>query len=208
MAKPPRALRHTRPVPLAIETGASVAWLAAGSLVGRRVADHCTWCSSNRFDEGIRTALVMDNLRAPAQTSHVLSMGIAPLYSLAGVMLPAFSAGRADFALQDALIVGNSVAIATGFNQFAKGTFSRERPAWHHGRGREHRVRDQSRGSLPVFLFGGYFAAICPGGICLDRRISARVPHGAVDCTGWGRSGSPAWDCSALQRTCTGPPTC
>src|SRR5438309_10558262 len=76
----------------------------------------------------------MEQSRAPAFTSHVLSDGVIPVGAAAGLFVPAWLSNQPSYMLQDAWIVVNGMVLTLGITQGTKRIVARERPAFHYGR--------------------------------------------------------------------------
>jgi membrane-associated phospholipid phosphatase len=130
----PHALENTGALALGAEFLGAIAVFAVYSIAAGDPATSCGWCSTNGFDRSMRRALVMDDARTPATLSHVASLGIAPLIAFSGTIVPAFSHGRASYALEDSIIIFNTFVLTTGIADGTKKLTDRQRPGFHYER--------------------------------------------------------------------------
>lgn len=129
-----RALRRTSALALGVELLVVIAVFVAFSTATGEPAAACAWCASNAFDEAVRRLLVAGDPRAAARWSHQLSMGLAPLLALGGVVAPALRARRGWHAAQNAAIVVNGFVLTTALADGVKKLTDRQRPGVLHGR--------------------------------------------------------------------------
>lgn len=133
----PHALENTGALALGVEFLGAVAVFATYSIAAGDPATSCGWCNTNGFDRSMRRALVMDDARTPATLSHVASIGIVPLIAFSGTIVPAFSHGRASYALEDSIIIFNTFVLTTGLTVGTKKLADRQRPGFHYDRAEE-----------------------------------------------------------------------
>ena len=156
-ASAPYGLRNTDMAFLAIELGGSVALCAVAFLVSSAVEGpdpECGWCETNGFDRAVRNLLVAEDTRAPALASNILLGGAVPAASLSGLAFPALAREKGWFALQDTIVVVNSVLIASLLTELTKSLSTRRRPFYAHGRQLEPVSDDLSPGEFRSFFSG------------------------------------------------------
>ncbi len=153
-------LRVSWPVDGAI-TGAAVLVTAVGELgAGTFGPGACRWCDPPAFDKTVRNALRWGNPNAAATASDAMVVA-APLGVFAYDLLAARRSGDGTQAVQDVLVIMESIAVTTAITEVAKYATARERPsAWYGAPG-------TSRGDHLSFWSGhtsAAFAAAAAGG--------------------------------------------
>ncbi len=127
-------LSRTGPLALGVETASTLALaLAMDSASGGAVPERCRWCEPSSFDRWGHDALAGGDRRRLALVSHAGPFVLLPLGALAGVMAPAFSAGRGDHAWQNAWIVVNGFLLTTATASATKQATARRRPVFYFG---------------------------------------------------------------------------
>lgn len=128
------ALKNSAPKFLALETVGAGSVFAVYSLAAGSTPRECAWCVPPGFDTWARDRLVVENSRAAATASHVVSYGIIPLAAATGLLLPALNDRSGQHALQDAWITIDGLVLTLGVSQGTKKLTARRRPAFYYGR--------------------------------------------------------------------------
>jgi membrane-associated phospholipid phosphatase len=126
-------LSRTSAAWLAAELAVTSGLLATSVLVSRDAPDACRWCSSNDFDEFVRSSLVARRPRDAGMLSDIAVAGVLPSFALAALLAPAYRAGRRDHALENVVIVATATGLSLSLALGLKTAIARERPAAHHG---------------------------------------------------------------------------
>ena len=132
--RPPHALDHTSAPFLAAELGGSIALALTLSLASGSSAARCSWCEPDSLDVSVRSALFTHDSRTPALTSHILSLGAAPLLAFGGVVVPALASGHGRYAVEDSVVILDGFILVSGFADLSKKMTARQRPSFHYGR--------------------------------------------------------------------------
>lgn len=165
----PFALRNTTNEFLAVEVGAAAVVALAGSVVGS-VPSQCGWCEPTSFDRSVRNALVWSDRRTAATLSHVVSVGVAPLFALGAPVASALAAHQSRYALEDAAMILAPLGVVTGLTETTKKIAARERPAFYfHEEGqteyadspRQQFLSFYSADTARVWALGSASATVC-----------------------------------------------
>ncbi len=134
-------LRHDRTADLAVTGSAALLWLSSETFLKRSLAPAtCRWCDRDeagantlsRFDASGRTLQWNLSQQKTADTmSNAVGFALLPLAVLGTDAFLAHESGALEGFGTDALIVGESVALALVFNQVVKFWAGRERPFVH-----------------------------------------------------------------------------
>lgn len=127
------ALSNTGAGFLALETLGSVVVFAGYSIAAGDAPERCSWCAANGFDDGVRDALRMKDPKPAGLASHVLSLGVVPIGSFVGVLVPALADGHGSYAWKDGWIMVNAFLLTTGLADGTKKLVARQRPSFHYG---------------------------------------------------------------------------
>ncbi|MCC6647675.1 MAG: phosphatase PAP2 family protein [Polyangiaceae bacterium] len=129
-----RELARTGPLALGAETAAVLGLaVAMDEASGGAVPDRCRWCEPSAFDRWGHDALAHGDRRRLGLASHVGPFVLLPVGALAGVMVPAYQAGRGAHAWQNAWIVVNGFLLTTATVSATKQATARRRPAYTYG---------------------------------------------------------------------------
>jgi membrane-associated phospholipid phosphatase len=118
-------------IDLPVTLGAGAVWLGSDLIGDRFAPDSCRWCASNPIDDGVRSALVWDNIRAPHELSNYLAYLVLPGIELGLLALAPAQEGRSGELGGNVVVVAESIAIAGVVTQLVKYTVARERPFVH-----------------------------------------------------------------------------
>lgn len=133
------ALRHDTRVDVAVTATAGIWYVTSELMKASLVPDRCRWCYRaangtdrlNRYDAGVRRALMWRNAEAAGFASSVLAFFVEPAAMMG---LAALESGH-DHAIRsfplDALLITEATVIAGDVNQLVKFSFARERPFVH-----------------------------------------------------------------------------
>jgi len=147
-------LRHTGPLFLAGELGTTLVLLAGLTVVSGDPAASCRWCEPGGFDLSVRELLLVEDRRAAARWSHVLSMGATGGLALASHALPAFQGGPLRHVAEDTLITLNAALLTTALSRFAKKVADRQRPGFYFGEQARTEAADKPREENLSFFSG------------------------------------------------------
>jgi hypothetical protein len=90
--------------------------------------ESCRWCSTNGFDDGIRSALRASDPRPFGYVSHGFSLGVEPVLAILGNGLPALADHEPATAGADLWILANTFVLTTGITDGVKRAVGRQRP--------------------------------------------------------------------------------
>ncbi len=157
-AEPSRELARTDTPFLLAETGVSLG-LALGANLLLPAPERCRWCEPNGFDRWGHDALLADDPKGAAATSHVLSFGLSPLAALGAVsFMPAFR-GQSSEALPNAFIVLDAMMMNLALSGAVKVVVARQRPAFYYGVEHESEWAESKRERNLSFFSGDTSAA-------------------------------------------------
>jgi len=152
-AEPSRQLARTDTTFLIAETGVSLGLALGGNLL-LPAPESCRWCEPNAFDRWGHDALISDDPKGAAATSHVLSFGLSPLAALGAVsFMPAFR-GQSSDALPNAFIVLDAMMINLALSGAVKVAVARKRPAFYYGVEQDSEWADSKRERNLSFFSG------------------------------------------------------
>jgi membrane-associated phospholipid phosphatase len=117
-------------VPLTFGLGL-VYFLSEAPLKAPLSKDTCRWCGPILMDDGVRDALVWEDVDRAEHIGDLTGFVGAPLLALGGIGLAARLDDRGGNWLADGLIVAESAAIAGVLNFTVKALAARERPFVH-----------------------------------------------------------------------------
>jgi len=128
-----KPLRYDLKVDLAATIGSSAVWVVMEALQDHIAPSTCRWCGVNGFDGWGHNNLKWSNRRAADISSHVTAYGLAPLVAFGLDALAAHSDDQMQNFAVDALIIAESAALSSLFNQVIKISVGRQRPDAHYG---------------------------------------------------------------------------
>lgn len=108
--------------------------VAMDAASGGAAPERCRWCEPGSFDRWGHDALAGGDRKRLALASHAGPFVVLPLGALAGVMVPAYSAGRPSHAWQNAWMIVDGFLLTTATASATKQATARQRPAFHYGR--------------------------------------------------------------------------
>ncbi|NVB77916.1 MAG: phosphatase PAP2 family protein [Kofleriaceae bacterium] len=92
----------------------------------------CRWCSTNSFDDSIRSSLVWKNTDRANMFSDVAAHALVPAASVGLVALGSITSGGFGNLFDDMLPIGETIALSQLAVQGFKFGFGRERPYMHY----------------------------------------------------------------------------
>ena len=119
-------LTRTTPAFLGAQFGVTAA-VTLGSVFLPK-PDACRWCAVNAFDNGIRSAFLVDDVKTARTVSDITVGAAIPLGALAFAVIPALTGDRKGRALENAAIVANATMTSIVLNQATKVLVGRQRP--------------------------------------------------------------------------------
>lgn len=130
-AEPPR-LRVHLPVDLSLTLGGGAAWIALEVLKPTLAPASCAWCPSAGYDVTVRDTLRWTDPAPADVTSYVTGFALAPIAALGlDALAVQGRGGSAREWFDDALVISESIVIASDINQIVKFAVGRERPFVH-----------------------------------------------------------------------------
>jgi membrane-associated phospholipid phosphatase len=115
-----------------IVVGGGLLWVASETaLKGGLAPDTCRWCDDNALDRGWREALKWDDTGLAGDLSSIVGFGVMPASALGLGAVAAGYDGRFSQWPVDAVLVLESMVIASDLDQLVKFGAGRERPFVH-----------------------------------------------------------------------------
>jgi membrane-associated phospholipid phosphatase len=143
-ARAPHPLSNETPLFLGVEFGVSASFALSATLFTHG-ASECRWCEPGGLDASVRSAIYLHDSKTPALVSHVTSLGLAPIAALSAVIFPALGADKPAYAIEDTIVIVDTVLFVSGVGDFTKNGSGRERPAFHYGRQNETEATPSAR---------------------------------------------------------------
>jgi len=126
-------LRYNLKLDLTATIVASTGWIVMKALQNDMAPSTCRWCGVNGLDSWGHNNLRWSNREAADMSSNITAYGLAPVVAFGLDALAAHCDDQIqDFAV-DALIIAESAAVSSLFNQIIKISVGRQRPDAHYG---------------------------------------------------------------------------
>lgn len=155
-APPPQGLSYNLAVDLSITFGGAALFVLSDTLLKDALAtDTCRWCEPPGFDARARDALRWDNTESAHAMSNWFGFGLVPAAAFGLLAVEAARADRLEQWWVDALIVAESMVVASIATQAVKLVVGRERP-WIHALPEDEKPLVERPDENNVSFFSGH----------------------------------------------------